>query len=365
MRLLVAMLKHETNTFSPVPTDLQRFDDWILHWGNAAQGALGGTNTPLAAFLDLAAEAGADVVTPVAAEAMPSGPVQNAAYERLSGAILEELKRGGFDAALLDLHGAMVTESEPDGEGALLERMRTIAPDLPIAVACDLHANLTRRMVENCTALMGFKTYPHLDMYETGRRVGRILLDGLAGKVTPVMAWGSAPLLAQTLCMGTDDAPMGPLQAMTYTEEQGAVLGATVFGGFPLADIPDAGLSAVVVANGDHAAAQASCDRLLDAAWAQHEAFIYQGQPLAEAVARAKEITEGPVVLLDHADNCGSGGTTDCMTVIREVLRQGLEDVAVAAVRDPEAVAAMAAAGVGAEVTLELGGRTAMPALGL
>jgi microcystin degradation protein MlrC len=364
MRLLVAMMKHETNSFSPVPTDLQRFDDWLLHWGNAAQVALKGTNTPFAAFLDLAEEAGADVVTPVAAEAMPSGPVQDRAYEALAGAILEALGRGGFDGALLDLHGAMVTESEPDGEGALLARMRAIAPDLPIAVACDLHANLTRRMVENCTAMMGFKTYPHLDMYETGRRVGRILLDGLAGTVRPVMAWGSAPLLAQTLCMGTDDVPMGPLQAMTREAENGAVLGATLFGGFPLADIQDAGLAAVVVADGDHAAARTSCERLLDAAWEQREAFIYRGQPLAKAVARAKTIEEGPVILLDHADNCGSGGTQDSMTVIKEVLDQGLKDVAVAAVRDPAAVMAMAAAGIGAELSLELGGKTAMPAIG-
>ena len=364
MRLLVAMMKHETNTFSPVPTGLARFEDWLLHRGNAAASALRGTNTPFAAYLDLAEAAGAGIVTPIAAEAMPSAPVQRAAYEAMVEAILEPLGRGGIDAALLDLHGAMVAEGEDDGEGGLLERMRRIAPDLPIAVACDLHCNLTARMVENCDVLVGYKTYPHIDMYESGERAGRILLRALAGEAAPVMAWGQVPLLAQTLCMGTDDAPMGPIQDMARRAEGGAVLAATVFGGFPLADIADAGLSAVVVADRDKAAAEAARDRLLDAAWRERAAFVYGGRPLPEAMAEAKAIAEGPVVLLDHADNVGSGGTQDSMTVIEAVLDAGLDDVAVAGVRDPEAVAAMAAAGVGAEVTLDLGGKTDMPSIG-
>jgi microcystin degradation protein MlrC len=165
--------------------------------------------------------------------------------------------------------------------------------------------------------------------------------------------------------MGSDDEPMGGLQAMTRAEEQGGVLAATLFGGFPLADIRAAGVSALVVADGDRSAAEAARDRLLDAAWAAREDFIYAHEPLAEAVARAKAMDEGPVLLLDHADNVGSGGTEDVMTVIEEVRRQGLKDVAVAAVWDPEAVAQMQAAGVGATVTLQLGGKSDMPSLGL
>ena len=151
MRFLVAMMKHETNTFSPVPTDLQRFRDWGLHEGEAVVRAYRGTNHPLAAFLDIAAEAGAEVVTPVAAEAMPSGYVQRAAYDYLTGRILDALGKGRYDAALLDLHGAMVAEHEPDGEGALLERMRAIAPDLPIAITFDMHGNMSEKIVRNAT----------------------------------------------------------------------------------------------------------------------------------------------------------------------------------------------------------------------
>ena len=358
------MMKHETNTFSPIETDLDRFRDWGLHEDEAVARAYAGTNHPIAAYLDLAREAGAEVVTPVAAEAMPSGPVQTDAYDYISGRILDALNDGGFDGALLDLHGAMVTETDPDGEGLLLERMRALAPDLPIAVTYDLHGNLTARMVAHCTALIGYKTYPHVDMYDVGAQVGRILLRALAGEIAPVMAWGQVPLLAQTLRMGTADAPMGPIQDGARAAETDGVLAATLFGGFPLADIADAGVSAVVVADGDRSRAEAVCDQLLTAAWDARGDFVYRGEPLAEAVARAKAIEDGPVILLDHADNVGSGGTEDSMAVIREVLAQGLDDVAVAAVWDPPSVAVMTEAGEGREVTVDLGGKTAMPSIG-
>jgi microcystin degradation protein MlrC len=364
MKILIAMLKHETNTFSPVPTDLARFADWGLHFGEAAAQAYRGTGMPIAAYLDLAAEAGAEVVTPVAAEAMPGGPVHEAAYERLAGAILDALDPS-VDVALLDLHGAMVAEHVDDGEGELLRRMRERRPALPIAVTCDLHCNLTQAMVENCTALIGYKTYPHTDMHAVGRQVGRIVLDALAGRCRPVMAWRHPPLLSQTLCQGTDDEPMRSIVAMARAaESEPGVLAATVFGGFPHADVPHAGSSAVVVADGDSGLAARTADRLADALWQRRADFVYRPRPLAETVAAARALTDGPVLLLDHADNCGSGGTQDDMTVIAEVLRQGLDGVVAAAVWDPEAVEVMRSVGEGARVALDLGGRTPMPSIG-
>jgi len=364
MRFLIAMMKHETNTFSPIPTDLQRFRDWGLHEGEAVIKAYKGTNHPLAAFLDIAEEAGAEIVTPVAAEAMPSGPVHRAAYDYLTGRILDALGKGGFDAAFLDLHGAMAAEGEPDGEGGLLERMRQIAPRLPIAVCFDMHGNMSERIVSNATVINGYKSYPHTDMYVAGMQIGRVLMRALKGESAPAMTWGSLPLLAQTLRMGTADEPMKTMQQMCRDAERDPnILAASVFGGFPMADIAIAGLSAIVVAERDAELAEAACDRLLDAAWARKADFIYQHEPLEKAVAGAKTLTEAPVVLLDHADNVGSGGTSDDMTVIAELLRQGLQDVAVGAVWDPAAVKQMMSAGVGATVTLDLGGKTDMPSV--
>src|SRR5262245_19124495 len=175
MRIVIAMLKHETNTFSPVPTPFERFVEWGAHFGDEIPAVYGGTRMPIAAYLKLAAEIGAEAVTPVAAEAMPSGPVRRDAYERLTQPILDAVARGS-DAVMLDLHGAMVSEAAADGEGELLARIRATVPGVPICVTCDLHANLTARMVENCDALIGYKTYPHVDMYEVAEQVGRILI---------------------------------------------------------------------------------------------------------------------------------------------------------------------------------------------
>ena len=294
---------------------------------------------------------------------MPSGPVADDAYARMSESILEAVAKG-CDAIMLDLHGAMVTESSPDGEGTLLTQVRAAAPHTPICVTCDLHANLTQAMVDNCDALIGYKTYPHTDMFEVGTTVGEILLAKLAGEADPVMAWGRVPVLSQTLRQGTVDEPFKTLIAMTReAEDSGEVMAATVFGGFALADIRDAGISCVTIADGDKSKAEAVVERLRAKMWEQRGEHLYNHEPLTEAVARAKEIEDGPVVLLDHADNTGSGGNQDVMTVIEEVIRQDLDDVAVGGLWDPCAVQQMMAAGIGATVTLELGGKTDMPSI--
>lgn len=365
MRLVLAMLKHETNTFSPVATDIARFAAWSLHRDEAVVANYEKTAMPIAAYLKLARDAGAEIATPIAAEAMPSGRLTAATYEELVAPILAAIE-AGCDGAMLDLHGAMVCEHTDDGEGTLLERIRALRPGLPIAVTCDLHANLSETMVRNCTALIGYKTYPHVDMYEVAEKVGRVVLDTMAGRCKPVMAWGRLPLLSQTLRQGTDDMPMKGIQALaTSLEGEPRILCATAFGGFPMADIPIAGNGAVVVADGDGAAAAAAAQRLLDESWAARTEFMHPHERLRTTVMRAKALNSAPIVLLDHADNVGSGGTSDVMTVISEVLRQDLQDVAVATVWDPAAVATMAKAGLGAQVTLPLGGCSDMPSIGL
>jgi len=363
MHAVLAMMKHETNTFSPVPTDWARFQAWGAQFGADVVRAYAATNMPLGAYLGLCRREGWRTTTPVAAEAMPSGPVSRDAYARMTGAILEAVGRG-CDVVMLDLHGAMVAEDAEDGEGTLLEAIRRLAPAVPVCVTLDLHANVTAKMIANCDALIGYKTYPHVDMFEVATQVGEILIRKVKGESRPVMAWSRVPLLSQTLRQGTHDEPMKSLVGLARQAEREGLLAASVFGGFALADFPDAGISAVTVAEGDPAAAQAWAERIARANWEKRADCIYRGRPLAAAVAEAKALTDGPVILLDHADNVGSGGTEDVMTVIAEVLRQGLEDVAVAAVWDPQAVQAMQRAGVGATVTLPLGGRTDMPSIG-
>jgi microcystin degradation protein MlrC len=160
--------------------------------------------------------------------------------------------------------------------------------------------------------------------------------------------------------------PMKTLMDMAnHAEDSGQVLNASVFGGFPQADIPHLSLSAVVVCDGRTADGEALLARILDEAWERREGFLFHSEPLADQVARAKKLDGGPIVLADHGDNTASGGTQDVMSVIEEVLRQGLADVCAGPICDPDSVARMIAAGVGNEVTLELGGKVDMPAMGL
>ena len=366
MRVVIAMMKHETNTFSPVPTPLERFarGQALPFYGQEAYDAYKGTGSGIGAFIDIAEAEGWEIVTPIAANAWPSGLVHDDAYREMVDTICQAVERG-CDAAMLDLHGAMVTQSYEDGEGQLLTRLRKIAPDLPIATALDMHTNLYEEIVANSTVLAGYQTYPHVDTYDTAMRAGRPLVRMLKGEVTPTMAWGNRPMLPHVMRQGTDDYPNKDLQARTKEMEGGEALAATVFTGFPHADIHNAGLSAVVVTDNDMELAEKLRDELLDTAWDAREAFVYRIEPLETSLARAKTIADGPVVLLDHYDNAASGGTMDTMTVLGAILREGLEDVAAFAIHDPEAVQEMIAAGVGATVTVNLGGKMHMPSISL
>src|SRR6202140_2368873 len=214
MRLLIAMMKHETNTFSPVPTPLQRFGHGPgpLH-GEAAVKAYRGTGSAPGGYLDLAEQQDAEIVLPIAASAPPSRPVEDAAYEHIVSVIVDAVAKGGFDGIMLDLHGAMVTESFEDGEGELLRRIRTIDPSTPIAVSYDMHANLHDAMIDNATVVAGYRTYPHIDTYDTAKRAGEILLRAMRGEARPVMAWGNVPMLPHVMRQGSDDHPNQELQA--------------------------------------------------------------------------------------------------------------------------------------------------------
>jgi len=366
MRLLIAQIKHETNTFSPVPTPLARFarNRPRPYEGEEVRDAFRGTGTAIGAFLDLAERHGAEVVLPVAGNAAPSGPVDRAAYEHMVGRVVEAAARG-CDAILLDLHGAMVVEGCDDGEGELLRRIREVAPRVPIGVALDMHTNLSPAMVAHATVLAGYQTYPHVDMHATGMRAGRPILAMLEGKGRPTMAFGSRPMLPHVMRQASLDTPNKEIQERAQQMERNGTLAATFFVGFPHADIPFAGASAVVVTDGDAARAQGECDELLAMAWRDRAKFVYTPEPLEVSLKRAAEITARPVILLDHYDNCASGGTMDTMTVLGAILDAGLDDVAAFAICDPQAIERLRDAGTGANVTIPLGGRFDMPALGL
>ncbi|WP_031359320.1 M81 family metallopeptidase [Caballeronia sordidicola] len=358
MKILIARMNHETNTFSPVATPLAAFGHHGPDYGDEAYRQNKGMRTAMAAFIDAAERAGAQCVTPVSASANPSGPVAADAYDAICDAILAAAP--GCDAVLLDLHGAMVAEQTADGEGDLLARVRAALPAAPIAVALDLHANVTQKMIDHADVIVSFKTYPHVDMYETGEHAARLLFDRLQGRARPVLAWRQPPLLTSTLRSATAEGAMRRAVEAARAAEADGMLAVSVLAGFALADIPAPCISVVVVGDGDTAKAEAVAERIAQQIWRERDDFVYRSPPLAESVAQAASLARGadkPVLMLDHGDNCMSGGTCDTMDLLEEALAQGLDGLVSGPLCDPEAVAALIAAGVGSTLTVPVGNK--------
>ncbi len=363
MKIVCAVIAHETNTFSPIPTRLTDFFNGGPLYGDEADAFLKGSGRAVAGMI-AAAEAAGDVVrVAVAGSAQPARAVDADAFETMSSALCDAV-RDGCDAVFLEMHGAMVTTHLDDGEGELLARVRAVAPGIPIAVALDLHGNISPRTIENCTTLVGYKTYPHIDIVETGRHAAQSLLDAMQGRRRPTLAYAHCGIMPNMLRMATDSGPMAELIAMARAEEERGALAVSVFGGFPLADCPFTGMSVVAMTDGDQARARAICDTIRRAAWDRRDAFQMAFEPLDVTMRRAAALAAGPVLLVDHADNCNSGGTQDSMDVIAAALRHGLDSITAGPIADPEAARHLVEAGVGAEVELPVGGCTDLTEVG-
>jgi microcystin degradation protein MlrC len=372
MRLFMATCKHETNTFSPVPTRYERFQEgrpFMLRGADVVK-VMRGTKSVTGGFLQVAQDYSAEVVYSILANAPPSGKVEQAAFERMADEILEDLRQGGeFDGILLDLHGAMVAEKYDDAETELIARVRKIAPSTPIGVSLDMHGNIYPGLIEQVTVLYGYHSYPHVDMFETGHRAALLLCRAIRGEIKPALYWGNRPMLPHIMRQGTHGGPNRELQAMCrQLEEKGEVLGASVFTGFPHADIEQAGLSCVVCVDGSKDEAKRHGEALLDAAWQRREQFNYRGKPLNDvfqaALASRKQAGARPAVLLDHCDNCASGGTLDTTLVLKAAIEHDLQNAVFYAIYDPEAIRQAIAAGIGAEVRLTLGGKSSLASVG-
>ena len=361
MRSLLAMLKHETNSFSPITTPITRFQNWTYLEGESVANKLTGNNLGISGFIDVIREHSIEFITPIAAEAMPSGPTDHETFWQLKEKIHSAIH--DIDFLLLDLHGAMVTESTLDAEGELLKEIKHNHPALPIALSLDFHANISDTMVEHADIICGYQTYPHIDMKETGKRAAKLMLDQLTGETQPTMSFGRLPILPHTLRQGTDDEPFSSIMKLCREKEQlPDILDISFFGGFPLSDTPFTAPSVIVISNNNPGLAEQIKNEVMAFAWAQRNEFFYQPQDINFVLAEATR-KPSPVLLLDHCDNCGSGGTQDVMTVVRAVQKAGLKDVIVASVYDPHAVQVMQVAGIDQMVTLELGGKTNLPSL--
>lgn len=361
MRLFVSMLSHETNTFSPMKTGWEAFSGRTLLRSEEIPRRYTDTRTCLGGMVDGAAIRGVELTWGVAAAAAPAGLVVRDVYDSLKREIVSRLAGAGpVDAVLLDLHGAMVVEGIEDGEGDLLAAVRrAVGSSIPITVTLDLHTNLTEAMVRHADYLTGYKSYPHVDMYERGVEAAERGCQLAAGKIRTARAMQKPPILAPLGNMATARGPMRRLLDRAEEMEQSpSVLSVSVFGGFPLADIRDAGLGILVITDGDQALADRCTQELGELAWKHRHEFLHKGASPAEAVRHAMEAQGGPVVLADMADNPGGGGAGDGTAILHELIRQGARKAVVSTIWDPEAVRECRQAGEGATVTLRVGGKS-------
>ena len=360
MRVFMAMLSHETNTFSTLATDRTQFATRELRYGGEILEVYRDTATCLGGMIDGARARGLTLLPSLAAAASPAGRVSKDFYEEAKARICADLVAAGrLDGVLLDLHGAMVPEHVDDGEGDVLAAVReVVGPRVPLGVTLDFHANVTAAMVRHATLLHGYKTYPHVDMAERGREAAERLADVAAGRIRPVTAFRQPRLLPPIASQRTATGPMRRLYDLAgEMERDPRVITVSVFAGFPLADIHDAGLSIYVATDGDHALADTLVNQLEAVAWEHRREFVHRAVPVREAVADALGRDERPIVLADVADNTGGGAAGDGTEILRELLRVEAPSATVACLWDPAAATACTRAGVGAIVSLDVGGK--------
>src|SRR5438105_2766538 len=356
---------HETNTFSVQKTDMALWRRRDFHRDNEIPAAFRGTRSALGATFEAADKFGWTLIHPVSANANPSGIVTDDAFERSGGLMLEAADRQKpIDGVLLHLHGAMVVDSYEDGEGELLGRLRRVlGPDVPIVVTLDLHANVTQLMADNASALIAFRTYPHVDQYERAWQGAELLQRAMNGEVKPKTVIARRPMIYGLDRGRTQTGPMAELIARGEALEKSAgALVVSVCAGFSRANIADVGPSVTVTVDMSRGDARphghAVAEDYMDHAWQTREYQSFTLLSVAEAVARAREGQPGdqPLVVADFTDNPGGGGYGDATAFLKGLVDAGVERVAFHAICDPEAAEAGMHAGIG-PATLTLGGK--------
>lgn len=367
MRVLLGQFMHETNTFCRRLTNEAAFRGFYCHHDDAVLSALAGTENEVAGFADIARREGWELVTPVATFATPGGPVTHRAWQEFGERILTAaIDCGPFDAVLLSLHGAMVLENGADGDAKLVRELRAIlGKETALAVTLDLHANLDPEMADNADIIMSYKTFPHVDMRETGRRAAELLHRMLADPRTRASTVVRKPAMI-TLPEGgrTDRDPMLALMAsaQAMADAHPDIVDVSLNAGFSFADVPEIGPSVSVVHMGAADTAAQIADALCAAMWAERDAnqeALLEPQQAADIAANHPTGQQaGPLVLADISDNPGDGAYADSTALLGALLARGGDDILFGALHDPEAVLAAQAAGQGNMLALALGGKS-------
>ncbi len=367
-RIAIGGFQHETNTFAPSPADYAAFEaggGWPgVQYGEPLFAAVAGANIPAAGAIDALRAAGHQLVGTAWAAASPSAAVTSDAFERIAGEMVKRLQEAlPVDGVYLDLHGAMVSERYDDGEGELLRRVReAVGPRVPVAVSLDLHCNFTRAMFERADAFVAYRTYPHVDMAETGARAAQLLDRMLRGGARLAGAWRVLDYLTGISTQCTFIEPCKSIYAdlAALEKKHDTVLSFTP--GFPMADFAECGM-AVFGYGADAKAVERAVEELRGRVADAEKDFALELHLPDDAVARARARAETgkPVVLADTQDNPGAGGNGDTTGLLAALVRQKAMDAVLGLLIDKESAAKAHAAGQGATLAFSLGGKSRIP----
>ncbi len=356
-RILVGGIWHETNTFSPIPTDLDAFYRFQFLAGPALLVELAGTNSEIGGMADEAGS-GLELVPSVHAGAIPSGLVTREALDAIVDRLCHDaMNSGPLDGILLALHGAMVAEGIDEADAHVAQRLRAcVGPGLPIVATFDSHANMTMALVDAVDVLIGYDTLPHVDMADRGREAVAVMRRILATGERPAKAFCKIPLLSVPQKQATTEAPMKMVSDLRERlETDPAIWTCSAIMGFPYCDVPQLGMG--VLAYGEAHAARIACERLATEIWNLRRDFLPVLETCERAVAAAARLNTRPHMLVEPADNVGGGAPGDGTFVLRALVDAKVH-AGVAVIWDPQAARDAAALGVGAQFAGPVGGKT-------
>ncbi|TMH70069.1 MAG: M81 family metallopeptidase [Betaproteobacteria bacterium] len=354
-RIAVARLWHEGNSFTPVLTRLADFERREWRKGEDVAKFYAGSRTEIGAAVDFFAANRS--LTPIylrCAAAGPSGAVEEADLQAIIAEIVEGVRSSRCDALYLSLHGALIGSHTLLADLALLKAAHTALGARPLAVSFDLHANLDPAIAQLADIVIGYKTHPHVDLYETGWKALELLKRELQGEINPVVAIAKAGVILPSFNMRTTEGPMAEIEALAANHATGSILDVTPFGGFAYGDSPAAGASVAVTVDGDRETAAVLARGLAKEMHRRRARFAVRLPTPAQAFANLVR-TEKPAAILEPSDNPLSGGVGDSTGLLRTLMEHGSNLRAVFAFFwDPELVARC---DPGARMRVELGGR--------
>lgn len=365
MRIAAGGILHETSTFATVPTTYRDFETGLgLFRGQAVIDKFRGVNNCMGGFIAAADRLGFELAPLLWAFAYPSGLIPHADYQALKSEFLDRLAKAmaekPIDGVLLDLHGAMVIEGIDDGDGDFIEAVRkVVGPAIPVVNTFDLHGNHAQQRLDHATAIIGYDTYPHVDMAERGEEAAELIGRVVRGEVRPVMALRPLPLFWSAACQVTAHPPMDEAMRLVHeVERRPGILTVTLATGFPWADVPHMGASVIVVADGDAQRARHTADEIGDWLWQRRERWHRRPLTVTEALDLGNKQGRFPIMLADMADNTGGGAPGDSTEVLRVFIERDLQGALVLYMVDPDVARMAHAAGIGGRLQVNLGGKS-------